>query len=461
MTTTRTQRQRRDTRLGIHPMFEGLVMPREVTEPNQGVEEKVRQSLIWDTAEAAFAYFNRWSYTDKQRRFTDTIRYIRETQNDPDRLSLPILEEWSGKLADKSIDETTEELWRLLEKGVRQRHEGMDKFLTMHAIEDAKYEPRLTRGGIWRANVVRRGDERRASSREVRLWNADTLNGRLDIARIGFREPSPIYMENFAKERRHGDSPGNVFIAGYHVFALLYHINELDRQKKVDMGLHPNYFVFSPFDFLGNEYLVTEAVGRRYLPIPTRRRRERNIYAVSNFLIDHPEIFSHLKPEIDRNNIFVGVGKLYFEDAPHRDVLDLIDYFLTEEEGYKFNGFAVDFRQFGPEFQTDTTVYTKPDMSRSFHIIYDGRFNVPPLFLFKITRRDFDREKQEGRKRWEIQESPQSNPFELFGQWYHGFDRHTQRQMVNLIIRPDKYVLDRHKNLIPEYDRFQQTRLNI
>ena len=460
-TTNRAQRESMDQRLGIHPMFEGLVIPHETVEVNNGIEKRVRESLLLDPAEAAFAEYNRWDYNKKQESIADILSYIRETQDDPNRFSYPIFEAWNERLADKTIDDAAEEIWGKLVTGVKRRHEGMDKFLTKHAIGDAKYEPRFTQGGVWRANVVRRGDERKEPSREVRLLNAEIVNGRVDIARLDFREPSPIYRENLARERRHGDASGVLYVGGYHVFALLYHLKDLPREKKLEMGLPGNYDVFSPFDFSGREHLVTEAVGRRYLPIQTRLQRERNIYAVSNFLLDHQEIVSSIKSEIERNNIFVGVGKLFFHDAPHRGVLDDIDYFLTKEQGYNFNGFSVDFREFGPEFQTVSTVYSKPDMSRSVHVIYDGKFDVPPLFLFKIKRSEWDAEKQTRDKQWRTQDSPARNPFELFGQWYHNFDRHTQRMMVNMITTPDKYVLDQHKDMLPEYNRFQQTRLNI
>ena len=44
-TTNRAQRESMDQRLGIHPMFEGLVIPHETVEVNNGIEKSARKPL--------------------------------------------------------------------------------------------------------------------------------------------------------------------------------------------------------------------------------------------------------------------------------------------------------------------------------------------------------------------------------------------------------------------------------
>ena len=445
--------EERTRRLGIHPEFEGIVIPREVIRRTEGIEERVREAILWDTSEAAFAYFNSWSLTDKQRHLVETLRYIREGN---DTHTLPILGQWADKLSGKSVDEAAEEMWQHLEIGVRRRHEGMDKFLYKHAIRDSSYQPRMSRAGIWRAKVVRRGDERKEPARDVRLWDFEITAGGVDIARIGFHEPSPLYRDNFGRERRHDEGSSSLNVAGYHVFALVHYIKSLTPQQKVDLGLPMDYDLFSPFDFTGKERLIMEAVARRYLPIYYKLEGQRNIFAVSNFLNDHPEIFSrHADIELKRNLAFVGVGKLLFDDLPHRVVLDSLDDFFVKERLYRFNGFATDFREFGEKYQTVSTVYTRQDMSRTVHLIYDGRFNVPPLILFKIRYGEWaEEQRSQGRSPDAIlQTKPQRSPFERFGQWYTVFDRHTQQPMVAMLTIPGRFILDQYLGLEATYRR--------
>lgn len=417
----------------------------------------LRKCLLKKSYVLVESVFNGLPLADKEKQLLEAIRYAREEK---DISSLLILGQWATRLSDKSIDETAEELWQQLVIGVKRRHERMDKFLYKNAIKDSNYQPSMTRAGIWRAKVVRRGDERKEPARDVRLWNSEIMDGSMDIARIGFREPSPLYREHFGRERRHDEGSSSLNVAGYHVFALVHYIKNLTQQQKLELGLPRDYDIFSPFDFNGNERLVMEAVARRYLPIYYRLERQRNLYAVSNFLNDHPEIFSrHAGIELKRNRAFVGVGKLLFDDLPHRVILDSIDNFFVKEQGYRFNGFAVDFREFGEDYQTVATVYTKPDMSRTVHLIYDGRFNVPPLILFKIRYGEWaEEQRNRGRSRGRspdaiLQPKPQHSPFERLGQWYTTFDRHTQQTMVAMLTIPDRFILDQYPGLEATYRR--------
>jgi len=330
----------------------------------------------------------------------------------------------------------------------------MGKFLYGHAIRDSSYQPSLTRAGVWRAKVVRRGDERKESARDVRLLNFEITAGGVDIAGINFNETSPLFRDNFGRERRHGESSSSLNVAGYHVFALVYHIRGITQQQKADLGLPIDYDIFSPFDFTGKERLVMEAVARRYLPIYYKLESQRNIFAVSNFLNDHPEIFSrHADVEIKRNLAFVGVGKLLFDDLPHRVVLDSLDKFFVNERGYRFNGFATDFREFGEKYQTVATVYASPDMSRIVHLIYDGRFNVPPLILWKIRYGEWAEEQRSRGRSTILQPKPQHSPFERLGQWYTSSDRHTQQPMVTMLTMPVRFILDQYPGLEATYRR--------
>jgi hypothetical protein len=454
MTSRKLKKDDKQRSLGIHPEFEGIVMPREISVDGG---KSVREAILWDTAEYAFAHFSSWPEIEKQRKLIETLTYIHESENNKNHLELPILEKRYEHHSDLgSVDAIAEIIWRELEIGVKRRHEGMDKFLTRHAISDADFEPYRTKGNIWRAKVNRRGDERLERSRDVRLWDAEiTING-FDIEKMGFRETSPIYTENFGRERRHGNNSGSLFIAGYHVSALNHYIKGLKLEKKLDLKLGPDYEIFYPFEFEGNENLVVEAIARRYLPIYYKQERERNIFSVSAFLNDHPEIFSkYTKKALEDSKAFLGVGKLLFEDFPHRNILDSIDDFFVKEQSYKFNGFAVDFRDYGQNYETVSTVYTKPDKSRSVHVIYDGKFEVPPMFLFKMRRGAWEDEQRSRGRTWNLYDKPQNSPFENLGRWNTDFDRHTQIWMVNRIVRPDKFVLEQYRNLILEYNRFE------
>jgi len=109
MATTAAAQEERTRRLGIHPEFEGIVMPRQVVRQRDGIEERIRDAILWDTAEAAFAYFNRWTLTDKQRQLAEALRYIGEEN---DAHTLPILGQWAVKLSGKTVDEAAEEMAR-------------------------------------------------------------------------------------------------------------------------------------------------------------------------------------------------------------------------------------------------------------------------------------------------------------------------------------------------------------
>jgi len=455
--TTGRRTRRTHSRLGVVPEFEGLVMPRYLVHSEDGQETRVRDAVLWDTAEGAFAYFNHWSLAEKQERLKETLRYTRESRRDTNAISLPTMERWEAQNSDMSLDQLTENVWDRLVVGVKRRHEGMDSFLTKRAIEDASYEPHLTRGGIWHAIAVRRGDEEKYPAGEIILMNAEIKNGRANIAGFQFDDPTPLSRKSTGRERRHGVNLEVLHTATYPPQSLLLHIHELDSIRKSSMGLPPDYDVIMPFNFDGQEYLVVEAVGKRYLPIQSRLNRERNIFAVSNFLNDHPEIYSGLmKERIQKGSVSVGVGKLWFADSPHRGVLDAIDDFFVTEQKYEYSGFAVDFREYGENYQTVSVVYRKPDLSRSVHVIYDEKFGVPPLFLFKIKRGEWGVEQLERGETWKQISTPETNPFESVGQWYTAFDRHSQQWLVNRITRPDQFILAQFPGLVSEYNSFEQ-----
>ena len=79
-----------DRSLGIVPQFEGVVIPRFKGPRNASLEEKVRDSILWDAAEAAFAEFNHWSEEERLVRLKTTIEYIREQGLNEDRIKLPV-----------------------------------------------------------------------------------------------------------------------------------------------------------------------------------------------------------------------------------------------------------------------------------------------------------------------------------------------------------------------------------
>jgi len=465
MTTRNRQRQgAMQLGLGLYPEFEGIVIPRDITVRSRGGSVKRRQTLLFDTTEAAFAHFNHWLPNERYERLKDAIDYVREFEDHPNTPSFPTIKIWSDFYSDKSVDEVAEELYKKLDVGVRREHEKMSKFLTGHAIYDAPTEPYLTRGGIWRADVVRRGDERTERIRKVRLTNPEVVNGEIDIAGFTFEDESPIFREHLGRERRHGGDTEVMYIGGYHLLCLIEHINDLSDQKKMEFRLSRNYRVFQPIVFAGNEHFVIEAVGRRYLPVSTKLRSQRTLFAISTYLNDHhDQLFSReVKHGLNDGTMFVGVGKYKFEDLPHREVLDAIDDLFRNKLGYEFNGFAVDFREYGPRFQTQSIVYTRPDQSRSVHIIYDGKFNVPPLYLLKIEQGEWGRERLVGQHKWNVRPTPKDNPFSYYNQWYPSFDRHSQQPLVNRITRPHDEILNQFPGLRQEYQRFaEQGRLNI
>ena len=208
--------------------------------------------------------------------------------------------------------------------------------------------------------------------------------------------------------------------------------------------------------------LVWEAVARRYLPISSKHRAETNLISVSTFLNDHAgKILSKESVEgICGGLAFIGVGKYKLEDEPHRAFLRAIEKFMLGQ-GYVYNGFAIDFRGYGEQFETVTLVYTRPDLSRSVHMIYDNKFEVPPLFLFKMTREAWGQEYRDGRIKSSIKPRPADNPFAAYGQWYTDFDRHSQRWLVTKITRPDAYLIAQFP-FEQQYAQFeQQTRLQL
>src|SRR3989338_2588754 len=335
--TTIAMGGRKIKRLGIQPEFEGIVIPSYASagiSAGDGLEKKVRHAVLFDAAEGAFAYFNHWPLEEKQSRLKDAIRYTIDNIGNEKRVNLPILEGWVPihswdyrASRERTIDGIAEEIWKDLEKGVRREHEGMDKFLTTQAIGGEYEEPSLSKGGIWSANIRRRGDERLERGREIRLANAEIRNGNFNISGLeftpsglNFEDTSPLHRENLGRERKHGDDPEILHLAGYHVQALIYWINGLSPEKKIEKGLAPNYRVVMPYDFNGHELLVVEAVARRYLPIKNRLRSQVNsLFAASAYINDHPETFSpEIKWAIENRRAWVGIGKYKFEDEPDR-----------------------------------------------------------------------------------------------------------------------------------------------
>jgi len=464
---------RKIKRLGIQPEFEGIVIPRCAAA--DGLEGRVRHAVLFDAAEGAFAYFNHWSLEEKQSRLKDAIRYAIDNIGNEKRVKLPVLEGWVTHYSlnyrtgrERTIDGIAEEIWKALEKGVKREHEGMDKFLTTQAIggEHGEYEePNLTTGGMWSAKVRRRGDERLERGREIRLANFEIRNGRFNVSGleftpsgVDFEDTSPLYRERLGREKRHGDDKEVLHLAGYHVQALIYWINGLSAEKKQEMGLLPNYRVVMPYDFNGHELLVMEAVARRYMPIKVRLKSQvSHISAVSAFLNDHPpEIFSpEIKQAIEKRFAWVGVGKYKFEDEPDREVLGSIEK-LLEELGYRFNGFALNFRRYGEQYQTVSPVFSTKDASRNVHIIYDSRFNVPPLLLVKFTQAEWEKANAAGRNGWSVEEHVGTSPFELYNHWRPDFDRHSQRWLLTRLTRPHEIVLAQHQELKQQYETFER-----
>ena len=454
-------------RLGIQPEFEGVVIPRYVSAGN-GLEAKVRQAFLFDATEAAFAWFNHWPLDERQKWLQETIRYFTDNMGNEKRIKLPVLEGWviqhfveyrTGR--ERSIDQIAEEIWKLWEAGVRKEHEKMDKFLVGNAISDDFEEPCLTKGGIWHARVKRRGDERGTErGREIRLANAEIRNGKFNIAGLEIVDPSPLFRENIGRERRHGDDPEILHIVGYHPMSLIYWINGLSPEKKIEKGLSPNYRVLMPYDFNGHEFLVIEAVGRRYLPIKTALKSQvSNLFPVSAYINDHPETFApEIRQAIEERLAFVGIGKYKFEDKPHRKMLGSIEK-LLESLGYRFNGFALNFRRYGEQYQTASVVFSNEDASRNVHIIYDSKFNAPPLLLEKFTPAEWGKENRDGRYGWTVKKRMDTSPFEMYNQWRPDFDRHTQSQLwlPSRIIQPHEVVLAQHPEFRKDYERFEQS----
>ena len=342
-----------------------------------------------------------------------------------------------------------------IETGVERKHQGRSKFLSTDAILDAKYQPHKTIGGIWRARIVRRGDERRERAREVRLTNIQLKNGRVNIAGMDIYDQCEFFRENIGRERRHGNNDELLKMGDYHSYSLLLHIKNLTREQKARLKLPGDYDVFMPYDFNGNENLVLEAIAMRYLPIRAKLKQEQNLIEISNFLLDHRQILSsEVKQGLKDSKMFIGVGKYMFLDSPHRAMLDSIDSFLQEGLGYEFNGFAIDFRNFGPSFQTTSVVYIRPDSSRTLHVLYDSKFGVPPVFLFKMKSEIWHRESIEKGKSWNIYERPSDNPFSLLRTWYSDIDRNSQQWQVQMIARPNPTILDQFPALKGEYDSF-------
>ena len=461
---------RKINRLGVQPEFEGIVIPRHASAGN-GLEEKVRHAILFDAAEGAFAYFNQRLGGEKYWHLTETIRYILGNIGNEKRVKLPVLEGWVTHYSvnyrtgrERTIDGIAEEIWKDLEKGVRREHEGMDKFLTTQAIGGEFKEPHLTPGGIWYADVGRRGDERLERKRNVRLANAEIRNGNFNISGLEFtfsgvdsEDTSPLHRENLGRERRHGDDPEVLHLAGYHVQVLIYWINGLSPEKKIEKGLSPNYKVLAPYDFTGHEFLVVEAVARRYMPIRVRLKSQvSSISAVSAYINDHPEIFSpEIKQAIEKRLAWVGVGKYKFEDEPDREVLGSIEKLLGEL-GYRFNGFALNFRRYGEQYPTVSPVFSTEDASRNVHIIYDSNFNVPPLLLVKFTQAELEKENSAGRRGWNVEERVDTSPFGLYNHWRPDFDRHSQRWLVTRLTRPHQIVLAQYPELGPRYASFEQ-----
>jgi hypothetical protein len=452
-----------ETKYGLHPEFEGLVVPHIPIKQMGGLEGAMREATLWDAAEAAFARFNQWTEEEKHEYLKGTIEYIRENTRNKNRVKLPILEGWvtlhsadigSGK--ERTVDEVAEEIWKDIEKGVSSRHEGMSRFLYGNALEREDDRPNLAKGGIWYANVLRRGDERKERGRKVQLTNVEMKRQGIDITKIRFEDQSPLFRNSLGRERIHGDGFDMLYIAGYHPQALGYWIKGLTPEQKEEFRLLPGYDIFMPFDFKGNENLVWEAVARRYSPISSKLRTERNLFPISNFLLDYaPKILSpSAYSALVTGTAWIGVGKHHLEDELHRPLIRTIERFF-KEQGYVFNGFAVDFRHLGEQYQTTSIVYTKPDLTRSVHVIYDSKYELP-WFLFKIKVGAWEMEKQAGRIKEQRQLGLQIDPFDSYERWTSDIDRHTQHAMVTRLNKPDAHILAQHRDLIPQYNGLEE-----
>lgn len=451
-------------RLGIHPEFEGIVMPLYVSTGNS-LETKVRHAFLFDASQAAFAWFNHLPLAKREGGLQERVRYFMDNLGNEERIKLPVLEGWIiNNLSDyrtgrkRNVEEIAVEIWNLWEVGVRREHEKMNKFLVGDAISDDFEEPYQTKGGIWRARVKRRGDERGTErGREIRLANAEIRNGKFNIAGLEIVDPSPLYRENIGREKRHGNDPEVLHFVGYHPMSLICWINGLSPEQKIEKGLLPDYKVLMPYNFNEHEFLVFEAVSRRYSPIkPALKSQVSNLFPVSAYINDHPKTFApEVRQAIEERLAWVGIGKYKLEDKPHRKILRSIEKQL-EEDGYRFNGLALDFRRYGEQYQTSSIVFSNDDGSRNVHIVYDSNFDVPPLLMEKFTQAAWGRENIDGKHGWSVKKRMDTSPFEMYNEWRPDFDRHSQRWLPTRLIKPHEVILAQYPELELEYARFEQ-----
>ncbi len=127
------------------------------------------------------------------------------------------------------------------------------------------------------------------------------------------------------------------------------------------------------FDFIDRWDLVFESFARRY--------KYKQLYGqIDEFLFKHDIVSPYFKKLMSEGKVSKEVVKKsrHFETMPGRIIRGLHKVLL--KNGFKYNGFAWDFKDVGnrnKNYETMGIVYDNPSKDTSYHVVYDKTFFLP------------------------------------------------------------------------------------
>lgn len=325
--------------------------------------------------------------------------------------TLPILSKWAKECHGK-ID------FFDLEERVRAHSEGMAHLINGCAVKSRA----LSGANVDYAVIRRRGDARKGDERS----RATSVVLGKDGEVIDYSCTCSQFKTEFVRGNYDSENSFITHVACYHINVALAAAGA------------------SPYRF-DDVSVVIESLAMKVF-----RKTSKKAFLRDKFLLSG-KIFTEASHEgLNNGELTVEViwNKRNIKGRPKSIINGLKSYFETDNYGYRFSGFALDFQN--TPYETTAIVLAK-EGGRSVHILYDDALQTEglPFFMLKIPKplwlesgRPADLEQLNGR-----------NPV-LYSKgrlYFEDFDQRTQSEMVAIVSKPVAQLLRNEEKL--QYDR--------